>query len=52
MKVEDLMYKIKLMNEFLHGPIWIYDHDGRIPSQLAFYISPVTHLNPASHCYP
>lgn len=24
------MYKIKLMNEFLHGPIWIYDEEGMI----------------------
>lgn len=24
------MYTIKLMNEFLHGPIWVYDEDGFI----------------------
>ena len=24
------MYTIKLMNEYLHGPIWIYDEDGYI----------------------
>ena len=24
------MYTIRLMNEFLHGPIWIYDDDGII----------------------
>ena len=24
------MYTIKLMNEFLHGPIWIYDETGMI----------------------
>ncbi|MEE3453452.1 RNA helicase [Dialister sp.] len=22
------MYKVKLMNEYLHGPIWIYNADG------------------------
>lgn len=22
------MYKIRLMNEYLHGPIWIYNADG------------------------
>lgn len=24
------MYTIKLMNEFLHGPIWVYDEEGFI----------------------
>lgn len=24
------MYTIRLMNEFLHGPIWIYDQDETI----------------------
>lgn len=24
------MYKIKLMNEFLHGPIWIYDENNLV----------------------
>ncbi|WP_405349375.1 hypothetical protein, partial [Ruminobacter amylophilus] len=24
------MYTIRLMNEFLHGPIWIYDQDKTI----------------------
>lgn len=24
------MFTIRLMNEFLHGPIWIYDHDENI----------------------
>ena len=24
------MYTIKLMNEYLHGPIWVYDEEGFI----------------------
>ena len=27
------MYTVKLMNEFLHGPIWIYDDDDVIISK-------------------
>lgn len=25
-----IIYKIKLMNEFLHGPIWIYDENNLV----------------------
>ena len=24
------MYTVKLINEYLHGPIWVYDEDGFI----------------------
>lgn len=29
------MYTIKLMNEFLHGPIWVYDDEGFIRRKFA-----------------
>ena len=29
------MYTIKLMNELLHGPIWVYDDEGFIRRKFA-----------------
>ena len=29
------MYTVKLINEYLHGPIWIYDKDGFIRRKVA-----------------
>jgi len=27
-KEKNSMYKVKIMNEFMHGAIWVYDDDG------------------------